>query len=123
MELELGTVCSGRKTARRSGRESIRDLTGSHPSFFATLRVPLRRGRLLSEQDERDAPAVAVVSEEMAHQNWPGQDALGKHIQVGHPGTAGPLRTIVEIVGDVRPNPFDAIPPPPFTCHSRNSPS
>jgi putative ABC transport system permease protein len=82
------------------------------PGFFATLRVPLHRGRLLSEQDERDAPAVAVVSEEMAHQNWPGQDALGKHIQVGHPGTAGPLRTIVGIVGDVRPNPFEHDPAP-----------
>jgi putative ABC transport system permease protein len=82
------------------------------PSFFATLRVPLRRGRLLSEQDERDAPAVAVVSEEMAHQNWPGQDALGKHILLGHPGTAGPLRMIVGIVGDVRPNPFEHDPAP-----------
>src|ERR1700681_1323516 len=41
------------------------------PGFFSPLLVPLRRGRLLSEQDGRDAPAVAVVSEDMAHQNWP----------------------------------------------------
>jgi len=82
------------------------------PGFFATLHVPLRRGRFLSEQDEHDAPAVAVVSEEMAHQNWPGQDPLGKHIQLGHPGTSGALRTIVGIVGDVRPNPFERDPAP-----------
>jgi len=82
------------------------------PGFFAALRVPLRRGRLISEQDERDAPAVAVVSEDMAQQNWPGEDPLGKHIQMGHPGAAGPSRTIVGIVGDVKPNPFDRDPAP-----------
>jgi putative ABC transport system permease protein len=82
------------------------------PAFFSALRVPLRRGRLLSEQDGRDAPAVAVVSEEMAHQNWPGEDALGKHIRMGHQGTGGPLREIVGIVGDVKPNPFDHDPAP-----------
>jgi len=82
------------------------------PGFFSALRVPLRRGRLLSEQDGRDAPAVAVVSEDMAHQNWPDQDPLGKHIRMGRPGTAGPLRTIVGIVGNVRPSPLDHDPAP-----------
>ena len=80
--------------------------------FFSALRIPLRRGRLLSEQDGRDAPAVAVVSEEMARQNWPDQDPLGKHIRMGRPGTAGPLRTIVGVVGDVRPSPLDHAPAP-----------
>lgn len=82
------------------------------PAFFSALRVPLRQGRLLAEQDGRDAPAVAVVSEEMAHQNWPGQDPLGKHIQMGHPGTAGPVRTIVGVVGDVKRSPFEHDPAP-----------
>lgn len=82
------------------------------PAFFSALRVPLRRGRLLSEQDGRDAPAVAVVSEEMAHRNWPGEDALGKHIRMGNRASGGPLREIVGIVGDVKPNPFDHDPAP-----------
>jgi putative ABC transport system permease protein len=82
------------------------------PGFFAALRVPLRRGRLLSEQDARDAPAVAVVSEDMARQNWPDQDPLGKHIRMGRPESAGPLRTVVGIVGDVRPSPMDHNPAP-----------
>lgn len=82
------------------------------PGFFSALRVPLRRGRFLSAQDGRDAPAVAVISEEMAHQNWPDQDPLGKHIRMGRPGSAEPLRTIVGIVGDVRPSPLDHSPAP-----------
>jgi putative ABC transport system permease protein len=81
------------------------------PRFFSALRVPLRRGRLLSEQDGRDAPAVAVVSEDMARRNWPGEDPLGKRIQMGA-GTAAPMRTIVGIVGNVSPNPFDHDPAP-----------
>ena len=82
------------------------------PGFFSALRIPLRRGRFLSERDGRDAPAVAVVSQEMAHQNWPFQDPLGKHIRMGRAGTAGALRTIVGIVGDVRPSPLDHSPAP-----------
>ena len=82
------------------------------PGFFSALRVPLRRGRLVSEQDGRDGPAVAIVSEEMAHQNWPEQDPLGKHIRMGRAGSAEPWRTIVGIVGDVRPSPLDHSPAP-----------
>ena len=53
------------------------------PEFFRTLRVRLRQGRLLSDQDGADAPPVVVISETMAHQNWPDQNPLGKHIQLG----------------------------------------
>ena len=82
------------------------------PDLFSTLRIPLRRGRFLSDRDGRDAPPVAVISEQMAHQNWPDQDPLGKHIKKGPPGTAGPSRTIVGVVGDVQPSPFDRNPAP-----------
>jgi putative ABC transport system permease protein len=82
------------------------------PGFFSALRVPLRRGRLLSEQDGAEAPPVAVISAAMAKQNWPDQDPLGKHIQMGRHGTAGPFRTIVGIVGNVQPDPLDHDPDP-----------
>jgi putative ABC transport system permease protein len=82
------------------------------PGFFSALRIPLRGGRLLSEQDGRDAPAVAVISEEMARQNWPDQDPLGKQLRMGHPGNGSPMRTIVGIVPDVRPDPFGRDPSP-----------
>lgn len=48
----------------------------------------------------------------MAHQNWPEQDPLGKHIRMGRAGSAEPWRTIVGIVGDVRPSPLDHSPAP-----------
>jgi putative ABC transport system permease protein len=82
------------------------------PGFFPALRVPLRQGRLLSSQDGPDAPPVAVISESMARQNWPKQNPLGKHFQLGRPEADRPLRTIVGVVGDVKPNPLDHDPAP-----------
>ncbi len=82
------------------------------PGFFSALRVPLRQGRLLSDQDGPDAAPVAVVSQTMAQQNWPNQNPLGKHVQLGRPEAAEPLRMIVGVVGDVRPNPMDHSPAP-----------
>ncbi len=82
------------------------------PGFFSALRVPLRQGRLLSDQDGPNAPPVVVISETMAHQNWPDQNPLGKHIQMGRPEAAQPLRTIVGVVGDVQPVPLDHNPAP-----------
>ncbi len=82
------------------------------PGFFPALRVPLRQGRLLSDQDGPDAPPVAVISEDMARQTWPGENPLGKHIQLGRPAAGQPLRTIVGVVADVKPDPLDRDPAP-----------
>jgi putative ABC transport system permease protein len=82
------------------------------PGFFPALRVSLRQGRLLSDQDGPNAPPVAVISETMARQNWSDQNPLGKHIQLGRPEAAQPFRTIVGVVGDVQPIPLDYDPAP-----------
>jgi putative ABC transport system permease protein len=77
------------------------------PDFFAALRVPLRKGRFISDRDGPDAPPVAVVSETMARYNWPGQDPLGKHLKLGPREGSEPERQIVGVVGEVRSSPFD----------------
>ena len=82
------------------------------PGFFSTLRIPLRQGRLLSDQDGPNTPPVVVISQTMAHQNWPDQNPLGKHLQLGPPEAAQPFRTIVGVVGDVQPVPLDYDPAP-----------
>lgn len=82
------------------------------PEVFAALRVPLRQGRLISEQDGKDAPAVAVISESMAKRNWPGENPLGKRVRMGQTINEAPWRTVVGVVGDVTPSPFDHEPSP-----------
>jgi putative ABC transport system permease protein len=82
------------------------------PEFFSTLRVPLKQGRLISDQDTSSAPPVAVVSESMAQQSWRGQNPLGKRGRLGRLEDGQPFRTIVGVVGDVKPNAMDHDPSP-----------
>src|SRR5690606_8802765 len=48
--------------------------------FFEVLRVPLVRGRLPGAADREDALPVAVVSESLARDQWPGREAVGQRI-------------------------------------------
>jgi putative ABC transport system permease protein len=82
------------------------------PGLFATLRVPLLEGRFISAEDGLDAPPVAVISQSMARKNWPGQDAIGKHLKLGARDGLEPERQIVGVVGEIRSSPFDPNPDP-----------
>jgi putative ABC transport system permease protein len=88
-------VPEGSEIARgRAERASSRFVT---PGYFATMGIPLRRGRDVSERDAADRPWVAVVSESMVEKHWPGQDALGRRFTFGDS-----VLTVVGVVGDVR---------------------
>jgi predicted permease len=65
------------------------------PAYFTTMRVPLLRGRLFTEQDTAKTPRVAVINEAMANKLWPGQDALGKRFS--DISAAGPFMEVVGI--------------------------
>ncbi len=78
------------------------------PEFFSTLRIPLIEGRTLNAEDRRDSAPVVVVSESMAHRNWPHENVIGKHVKLGTPESSEPVRRIVGIVGDIRSSPFDS---------------
>ena len=57
------------------------------------MRIPLRRGRLLTRDDVTRPQPVAVVSESYEREMFPGENVLGKRIQ------NGPF--LVEVVGVV----------------------
>ena len=50
------------------------------PGYFETMRLPLRRGRAIAENDDVRAPGVVVINERAARAYWPGQDPIGKRI-------------------------------------------
>jgi macrolide transport system ATP-binding/permease protein len=62
--------------------------------YFATMGIPILRGRAFLPSDTADSPRVAVVNEHFAKHYWPAGDAVGKHIHLD--SSAG---TPVEIVG------------------------
>jgi macrolide transport system ATP-binding/permease protein len=52
------------------------------PAYLATMGIPVLEGREFTRSDNESAPPVAVVNQVMAQQLWPGQDAIGRRIQV-----------------------------------------
>jgi predicted permease len=67
------------------------------PGFFATLGVPIKKGRDVSDSDTMTTQMTAVVSESFVKRYWPGQDALGRQFNL-----AGIDRTIVGVVSNIR---------------------
>jgi macrolide transport system ATP-binding/permease protein len=64
--------------------------------YFATLKIPLVRGRDFTAAEVAEAsPRVAIVNETLARRFWPGGDALGKRLRSG--GNA-----VFEVVGIAR---------------------
>jgi putative ABC transport system permease protein len=53
------------------------------PGILRTLGIPLRAGREFTQQDAVGAPPVVLISESMAKQFWPGEQAVGKRFQIG----------------------------------------
>jgi len=69
------------------------------PGYFETLRIPLRRGRYLNEQDRAGLLSVVVISESLAKRKFAGGDPIRQRLHIGNPDI---WYTIVGIVGDVR---------------------
>jgi predicted permease len=70
------------------------------PGYLETLRIPVRRGRVLDTRDAANAPAVVLISESFAKRKFPGRDPLGQRLRIG-PEDSPPAR-IVGVVGDVK---------------------
>ncbi len=77
------------------------------PTYFQTMRIPLAGGREFTEGDGRDAPPVAIISEEMARRYWPDEDPLGKRVKLGAHDSEARWFSIVGVAGDVRRFMFD----------------
>ena len=65
------------------------------PGYFATMRIPVLRGRDVGRGDRAGAPPVVVVSERLAETAWPGEDPVGRRITFDD-------STWVTVVGVVR---------------------
>ena len=68
-------------------------------SYFSTLQIPLRAGRLFNPEDWR--LTNILINDTMARRFWPGGDALGKRIDICSFDKKPCWRSIVGIVGNV----------------------
>jgi len=90
------------------------------PDYFKAMNIPLLRGRVFQESDDRswlagkdlsklkeDERFVAglnavVIDEEFAHRYWPNEEAVGKRIKLGRDDPKNPLLTVIGVVGRVK---------------------
>jgi predicted permease len=70
--------------------------------YFRAMEIPLVSGRSFNEHDIRTNPRVVIVDEFMAHQLWPGLDAVGRRIRLGGSDSTSPWMTVVGVVGRVK---------------------
>jgi putative ABC transport system permease protein len=70
------------------------------PNYFATLSIPIVRGRGFGLRDTGQGPPVAIINEAMARQFWPAQDPVGKRLRPGPPSV--PFTEVVGVVKNTR---------------------
>jgi len=75
------------------------------PDYLKVMGIPLQRGRFLTEQDKEHAPVAVVVDDVFAQRYFPGQDPIGKSINLQE--WAAPAE-IVGVVGHVKQWGLDA---------------
>jgi putative ABC transport system permease protein len=79
------------------------------PTYFATMGVPLVRGRSFTAGDVPGGPRALIISQEMARRFFPGEDPIGHRLSSGWAQGGEKLSgEIVGIVGDVRQRSLNA---------------
>jgi putative ABC transport system permease protein len=73
------------------------------PGFFETLRIPLLRGRYLTDDDRAGSRSVAVIDQEFVRRYWPNDNPIGKRFTFGPPDgvTDTTQNEWIEVVGVV----------------------
>src|SRR5262249_11179991 len=68
------------------------------PSYFQSMGIPLRRGRVFTAEDRLEAGRKSVINETMARNVFPNEDPIGKRIRLGQSS----IFEIIGVVGDTR---------------------
>src|ERR1700678_3893031 len=83
------------------------------PRYFDVFKIPLLRGRMLTDHDDSGSELVVLINEGMAKKYWQDANPVGQRITIGKgvgPEFEEPAREIVGIVGDVRNGGLDSDP-------------
>jgi putative ABC transport system permease protein len=88
-------------TASERPLSAVRVVT---PGYFATMGIPLRKGRDFDSRDKFESGGVVAVNESFVRQYFPNEDPIGKRItpQVSLDARDPIEREIIAVVGDVK---------------------
>ena len=82
------------------GTEPNADYRAVTDDYFRTMGIPLLKGRDFTVRDSKDAPDAMIINEMLAERFFPGEDPVGKRIQIFPDATR--WREIVGVVGNVK---------------------
>ncbi len=86
------------------GKEPTANNRSVTAEYFQAIRIPLRKGRYFTEQDQRGGVGVAIINETLASRYFTNEDPIGKYItNIGANQNDGdPERwEVVGVIGDV----------------------
>ncbi|HEY2805591.1 MAG TPA: ABC transporter permease [Gemmatimonadales bacterium] len=104
LPMEIGNAATSLSVVGRPapapGQKPVAAIRIAEPGYFDAMKIPLKKGRLLSATDGSGSVPVAVISESMARKLWPTEDPIGQHVKVDW-WHADRAVEIVGVVGDV----------------------
>jgi predicted permease len=93
------------------------------PDYFATMRIPLLSGRVITDADDSTSQHVTVINQAMAKKFFPGENPLGKRlIELGMDSHRAVPMTVIGVVGDVRSDDLSKGPRPQHFVAYRQRP-
>ncbi|MEP7383155.1 MAG: ABC transporter permease, partial [Gemmatimonadota bacterium] len=73
-----------------------------HPAYFATMRIPIIRGRDYRNADRTNGSRMVIVNARLAERRWPQLDPVGRRISVAGVGDPDEWFTVVGVAGNAK---------------------
>ncbi len=64
------------------GQGAVTGVCVTDANYFRAMQIPLKRGRLYTEQEASEMRHVVVINEEFARKHFPNEDPIGKRITI-----------------------------------------
>jgi putative ABC transport system permease protein len=81
------------------------------PNYFATMKIPVLRGRDITAQDTAASPQVIIINQALARRFFANDDPIGKRVTLDFVPDERP-REIIAVVGDTRSSRMQQEPSP-----------
>ena len=83
------------------GQRLVTGVCVSDQNFFHAMQIPLKRGRMFTEEEVREARRVVIVNEALARKYFPHEEPLGQRMTIAMMNENVP-NEIIGIVADVK---------------------
>ena len=94
-------TAEGQGADRAASNPSL-NLESIFPNYFETFGISLTHGRAFTAADRQGTVAVAILSQDVAMQLWPGADPVGRRIKMGGPDSNEDWLTVVGVAASTR---------------------